>query len=98
MIAAFSALVWSGIAVTVGARSTLVIVHVKLAVPLSVAVAVTVTLCVPALLYVSVPLITPVVGLIVRPGGRPVALNVIASPSGSVATTGRLIAAFSACV
>ena len=50
LIAAFSALVWSAIAVTTGARSTFVTVHVKLAVPLSVpAVAVTVTLCVPAL-------------------------------------------------
>src|SRR5260221_9208296 len=99
LIAAFSALVWSAIAVTTGARSTFVTVHVKLALALSVpAVAVTVTLCAPALEYDSVPLITPVVGAMARPGGKPVALKVTASPSGSLATTARLIAAFSALV
>ena len=70
MIAAFSVSVRSAIAAATGARSTFVTVHVKLALPLSVpADAVTVTACVPALVYVSVPLITPVVGLIVRLGG-----------------------------
>src|SRR5258706_6568295 len=99
LIAAFSALVWSAIAVTTGARSTLVTAQVKLALALSVpAVAVTVTLCAPALAYDSVPLMRPVDGAMLRPGGKPVALKVTASPSGSFAVTARLIAAFSALV
>ena len=35
---------------------------------------VAVTLCVPALVYVSVPVIAPVAGLTLRPSGRPVTL------------------------
>jgi len=40
----------------------------------------------------------PVDGAMVSPDGSAVALNVTASPSGSLAVTGRLIAAFSALV
>src|SRR5580704_6448409 len=72
VMTALSALVWFGIAVTTGARSTLVTVQVKLWLAVSVtSSAVTVTAYVPALAAVSVPLITPVAGLIARAGGSP---------------------------
>src|SRR5258706_4809905 len=96
---AFSACVWSPIAVMTGARFRFVTVQVKLALADSVpSETVTVTLCVPALAYDNVPVIAPVAGLIVRLGGNPVALKVSVSPSGSLAVTARLTMAFSACV
>jgi hypothetical protein len=58
----------------------------------------TVTLCEPALAYDNVPVTAPVAGLIARLGGKPVALYVSVSPSGSLAVTARLTMAFSACV
>src|SRR5258706_15318301 len=82
-----------------GARFTLVTVQVKLVLADKVpSETVTVTLWEPALAYDNVPVIAPVVGLIVRAGGSPVALYVSVSPSGSLAVTARLTVAFSACV
>src|SRR5258706_8056044 len=71
---AFSACVWSPIAVMTGARFRFVTVQVKLVLADSVlSKTLTVTLWVPALAYDNVPVIAPVVGLIVSAGGRPVA-------------------------
>src|SRR5258705_138168 len=96
---AFSACVWSPIAVMTGARFRFVTVHVKLALADNVpSETLTVTLCAPALAYDSVPVMRPVAGLIVSAGGSPVALYVSVSPSGSLAVTARLIGAFSAFV
>jgi hypothetical protein len=72
--------------VTTGARFVLVTVQVNVlecAPPVAVAVATTVY--VRALVYGRVPVIRPVVELSERPGGRPVAEYVIASPFASVA-------------
>src|SRR5258706_85738 len=80
-----------------GARFRFVTVHVKLVVADSVPCEpLTVTLCVPALAYDKVAVTAPVAELIESAGGRPVALNVSVSPSGSLAVTARLIGAFSA--
>src|SRR5258706_696688 len=99
LIGAFSAFVWSATAVITGARFRFVTVQVKLALADKVpSDAVTVTLCAPALAYDSVPVMRPVAVLIVSAGGSPVALYVSVSPSGSLAVTARLIAAFSASV
>src|SRR5579864_9067319 len=93
-ITALSGLVWFGIAVITGARSTLVTVQVKGWLVVSVpSKALTVTLYTPAPDAVSVPLMRPVVALIVSGAGRPVALKVTASPSGSLATTWSAITA-----
>src|SRR5579864_6426440 len=96
---ALSGLVWFGIAVMTGARSTLVTVQVKGWLVVSVpSKALTVTAYTPAPDAVSVPLIRPVVALIVSGAGRPVALKVTASPSGSLATTWSAITALSGLV
>src|SRR5258706_2674682 len=98
-MAAFSACVWSPIAVMTGARFTFVTVQVKLVLADSVpSETLTVTLCAPALAYDSVPVIAPVAGLIVRLGGNPVALYVSVPPSGSLAVIAKLTMAFSAFV
>src|SRR5258706_16165971 len=82
-----------------GARFTFVTVQVKLVLADKVPIeTLTVTLCAPALAYDRVPVSAPVVGLIDSAGGSPVALYVSVSPSGSLAVTARLIAAFSAFV
>ncbi len=58
-----------------GARLVSVTVQVKLSVSVSVpSLTVTVTVCTPALVKLSVPLMTPVLGLMLMPPGRPVAL------------------------
>ena len=75
--------------VTSGARLVSATVRVKVAVSASAgfpsSVAVTVTGYTPASVNVVVPEITPVVGLIERPVGKPVADQVITSPSRSFA-------------
>src|SRR5258706_8139680 len=96
---AFSASVWSLIALMTGARFRFVTVQVKLVLADKVpSDTVTVTLCAPALAYDRVPVMRPVAGLIVSAGGSPVALNVSVSPSGSLAMTARLTVPFSAFV
>src|SRR5580700_3419992 len=83
-------------AVITGARSTLVTVQVKGWLVVSVpSEALTVTVYTPAPVAVSVPLIRPVAALIVSGAGRPVALKVTGSPSGSLATTWSAITALS---
>jgi hypothetical protein len=72
--------------VITGGRFVLVTVHVKVReLDPPVAVAVTTTVCVPLLVYVSVPVMLPLLELSVSEGGNPVALYVIVSPSASVA-------------
>src|SRR5580700_11976839 len=82
-----------------GARSTLVTVQVNgwlvVRVPSK---ALTVTGYTPAPEAVSVPLIRPVAALIVSGAGRPVALKVTGSPSGSLATTWSAMTALSGLV
>ena len=96
----FSGSVRSGTSVRVGAWLTLVTVHVKVwsadAVPSETD---TVTVEVPALAYVRVPLITPVAGLIVTPGGSGAALYVSVVPvSRSVPASAIAISVFSGSV
>src|SRR5207245_2741130 len=96
---AFSALVWLAGAVSVGARLTLVAVHGKVLLPGRVpSDSVAVTLPVPALVNERVPEIRPVAVVTVSDGGSPVALYVNAPPSGSLATSCRETAVFSALV
>src|SRR5258706_293004 len=82
--------------VTTGARFTFVTLQLKLVLAVVVPSDTnTVTGCVPALAYDSVPDTAPVAPLMTAYGGRPVALKVNGSPSGSVAVTLKEIAAFS---
>ena len=74
-----------------GARGAVGTVHVKDALTLATpSDTVTVTLygLPTAAPGATVPLMSPVVVLILRPGGKPVALKVRASPSGSLALIG----------
>ena len=74
--------------VSTGARFAAVTVQVKVALAVSVpSETVTVTVYAPGLLDASVPAMIPVVAFTLRPAGRPVALYVSGSPSGSFATT-----------
>ena len=79
MIAAFSALVCAGIAVRIGGRFVFVTVQVNVTLAVLFAAprpsaTVTVTACRPDVVYDTVPPMTPVAVLIVRPCGNPIAL------------------------
>src|SRR5262249_25634289 len=85
-----SGVLWGPGLVTTGGRSTLPTVQVKVTLLLRrPSEAVTVTLYVPAAVNGRVPVISPLVVLMLSPGGRPLALKVRVSPSESFATIWR---------
>jgi hypothetical protein len=85
--------------VMLGAGPTSVTVQVKVALFVNaLSETVAVTLYAPALVDVSVPDMSPVVGFTLSVAGSPVALYVRGLPSGSLATNANEIVAFSALV